>query len=129
MVIMQMHPERNMSSWVTHLCKGFEGFFFLGEGLQQGGHFFLFTGKWIYNWGAYKLGERLEGSSLCLCQTFRDWGRCKQNKTEKTLLFECSTSHYLLILRMGYHKLHSCTFLSGTVKCRVTYALYTDCML
>ena len=34
-----------MSSWVTHLCKGFEGFFFLGEGLQPGGHFFLFTGK------------------------------------------------------------------------------------
>ena len=35
-----------MSSWVTHLCKGFERFFFsLGEGLQAGGHFFLFTGK------------------------------------------------------------------------------------
>ena len=34
-----------MSSWVTHLCKGFEGFFFLGEGLQPRGHFFLFTGK------------------------------------------------------------------------------------
>ena len=34
-----------MSSWVTHLCKGFERFFFLGEGLQPGGHFFLLTGK------------------------------------------------------------------------------------
>ena len=35
-----------MSSWVTHLCKGFESFFFfLGEGLQAGGHLFLFTGK------------------------------------------------------------------------------------
>ena len=26
--------------------------------------------------------------------------------------------------RTGYHKLHSCTFLSGTVKCRVVYTLY-----
>ena len=34
-----------MSSWVTHLCKGFERFFFLGEDLQAGGHFFLFTAK------------------------------------------------------------------------------------
>ena len=32
-----------MSSWVTHLCKGF--FFFLGKGLQARGLFFLFTGK------------------------------------------------------------------------------------
>ena len=41
---------------------------------------------------------------------------------------------YVLLLticipRMGYHKLCSCTFLSGTVKCRVIYALYIDCML
>ena len=49
-----------MSSRVTHLCKGFYGFFFLGEGLQPGGHFFLFTGKWAYNWGAYKLGGGLK---------------------------------------------------------------------
>ena len=55
-----------MSSRVTHLCKGFYGFFFLGEGLQPGGHFFLFTGKWAYNWGANKLGAggRLKSSSL-----------------------------------------------------------------
>ena len=26
--------------------------------------------------------------------------------------------------RTGYHKLYSCTFLSGTVKCRVIYSLY-----
>ena len=26
--------------------------------------------------------------------------------------------------RTGYHKLYSCTFLSGTVKCRVIYTLY-----
>ena len=55
-----------MSSWVTHLCKGFEGFFFLGEGLQPGGHFFLFTGKsgpitgGLINWG--------EGLRASLCK-------------------------------------------------------------
>ena len=26
--------------------------------------------------------------------------------------------------KTGYHKLRSCTFLSGTVKCRVVYTLY-----
>ena len=26
--------------------------------------------------------------------------------------------------RKGYHKLYSCTFLTGTVKCRVIYTLY-----
>ena len=26
--------------------------------------------------------------------------------------------------RTGYHKLYSCTFLSGTVKCRAIYTLY-----
>ena len=77
-----------MSSWVTHLCKGFEGFFFLGEGLQPGGHFFLFTGKWAYNWGAYKLGGGLKAVVYgSLCQTFRYWGRCKENKTKKNPAF------------------------------------------
>ena len=50
----------------------------------------MFTGKWAYNWGAYKLGG---GGALkavvygSLCQTFRYWGRCKENKTKKILLF------------------------------------------
>ena len=34
-----------MSSWVTHLCKGFERFFFLRGGLTSRETFFLFTGK------------------------------------------------------------------------------------
>ena len=55
MVIMQMYPERNLFKYL---------FFFLGEGLQPGGHFFLFTGKWAYNWGAYN-GGRVKSSSLC----------------------------------------------------------------
>ena len=31
--------------------------------------------------------------------------------------------------RAGYHKLYSCTFLSGTVKCSVIYTLYRLCDL
>ena len=65
----------------------FSFFFFLREGLQPGGHFLLFTGKWAYNRGAYKLGG---GGGLkavvvygSLCQTFGYWGRCKENKTKK----------------------------------------------
>ena len=63
-----------MSSWVTHLCKGFERFlFFLGEGLQAGGHFFLFTGKsGPITGGLISWGEGL---------------RCKENKTKRTLLY------------------------------------------
>ena len=79
-----------MSSWVTHLCKGFLRVFFLGEGLQLGGHFFLFTGKWAYNWGAYKLagGGGLKAVVYgSLCQTFRYWGRCKENKSKKNPAF------------------------------------------
>ena len=47
----------------------------------------MFTGKWAYNWGAYKLGGGLKAVVYgSLCQTFRYWGRCKENKTKKTLL-------------------------------------------
>ena len=62
MVIMQTQPERNLFNyylWAHGLrifVRGFKGFF-LGESLHPGGHFFLFAGKWAYNWGAYKLGE------------------------------------------------------------------------
>ena len=65
-VIMQMHPERNLLNyflWAHGLhifVRGFKVFFSLGEGLQPGGHFFLFTGKWAYNWGVYKLGGGLK---------------------------------------------------------------------
>ena len=51
MVIMQMDPERNLFKyhlWAHGLhifVTGLKGFFFLGEGLQPGEHFFLFTGK------------------------------------------------------------------------------------
>ena len=71
MVIMQMRPEKNlqvllMSPWVTH----------------------LFTGEWAYNWGAYKLGGGLKAVVYgSLCQTFRYWGRCKENKTKKNPAF------------------------------------------
>ena len=34
-----------MSSWVDIFVRGLNVFFFLGKGLQAGGHFFLFTGK------------------------------------------------------------------------------------
>ena len=50
----------------------------------------MFTGKWAYNWEAYKLGG---GGALkavvygSLCQTFRYWGRCKENKTKKKPAF------------------------------------------
>ena len=50
----------------------------------------MFTGKWAYNWGAYKLagGEGLKAVVYGrLCQTFRYWGRCKENKTKKKLVF------------------------------------------
>ena len=69
MVIMQMHSERNLFKyhlWAQGLhifVNGFKVIFFLEEGLQPWGHFFFFTGKWAYNWGAYKLGE--EGFFLC----------------------------------------------------------------
>ena len=61
-----------MSSWVTHLCKSFKGFFFLGEGLQRGGHFFSFTGKsGPITGGLLSWGEGLKAVVYgSLCQTF-----------------------------------------------------------
>ena len=50
----------------------------------------MLTRKWAYNWGAYKLagGEGLKAVVYGrLCQTFRYWGRCKENKTKKNPAF------------------------------------------
>ena len=63
----------------------------------------LFTGKWAYNRGAYKLG-RGEGGGLkavvygSLCQTFGYWGRCKENKTKKMLYFSLSECLELVVI-------------------------------
>ena len=46
----------------------------------------MFTGKLGPITGELIRVGRLKSSSLCLCQTFRYWGRCKENKTKKTLL-------------------------------------------
>ena len=71
MVIIQMHPERNLFKY--HLCahglhiivRGFKDFFFLREGLTTRGHFFLFTGKWaLINGGLISWEGGLKSSSL-----------------------------------------------------------------
>ena len=85
-----------MSSWVTHLCKGFERFFSLGEGLQAGGHFFLFTGKsGPITGGLISWGEGFK-AVVDACARHSSVGEgAKRTKLKKTLLFLCSTSHYL----------------------------------
>ena len=87
-----------MSSWVTHLCKGFEGFFFLGDGLQPGGHFLLFTGKSGPNWWAYKLGAGLK-AVVYACARHSGIGegakRTKLKKIPAFLMLYFSPSEYL----------------------------------
>ena len=79
MVIMQMHPERNLFKyhlWAQGLhifVNGFKVIFFLGEGLQPWGHFFFFTGKWAYNWGAYKLGGEGFFMIYCSLSAYLEW--------------------------------------------------------
>ena len=65
----------------------------------------MFTGKLGPITGELIKGGRLMSSSLCLCQTFRCWGMCKENKTKKTLLFLMlyfSLSEYLARVIISY---------------------------
>ena len=60
MVIIQMHPQRNMFKFPygahgLHIFGVLTFVFFLWGGLITSGTFFLFTGKWAYNWRTYKL--------------------------------------------------------------------------
>ena len=60
-----------------------------------------------------------------LLQTFRYWGMHKEKtKTRKNPAFFNALLLTICVRRTGYHKLYSCTFLTGTVKCRVIYTLY-----
>ena len=45
-----------MSSWVTHLCKGFERFFFLRGGLTSRGTFSLV--HWSARPARFEIGDR-----------------------------------------------------------------------
>ena len=72
---------------------------------------------------------RLKSSGLCLCQTFRYWGRCKENKTKKNpafLMLYFSLSVYLEWVIISYIAVLS--YLEQS-KGRVIYTLYIDCML
>ena len=51
------------------------------------GHFFLFTGKWAYNWGAYKLRGGLK-AVVYACARHSGIGEgAKRTKLKKNLLF------------------------------------------
>ena len=87
--------------------------------------FFFFKG--LYNWNRK---SDLKQTKFCiywfltelLNEILEAEGRA-YNQDGHFFLFSC----LLLTIwmpRTGYHKLFSCTFLSGTTKCRVIYALY-----
>ena len=92
-----MHPERNLFKyhlWAHGLhifVRGLNVFFFLGKGLQAGGHFFLFTGKsgpiieGVISWGeglkalvyACKM-RRCKFISFASCaRAYETWKQCQ----------------------------------------------------
>ena len=137
MIIMQMHPERNLFKyhlWAYGLhifVRGLKSFFFLGKVLQPGAHFFLITGKSVpITGGLISWGEGLK-AVVYACARHSGIGKgAMRTKLKKTLLFLMpyfSLSEYLERVIISYIAVFS--FLEQWNVCTVyiVYAQYIGC--